>query len=154
MRFLETSKLVKKMVFMVQWEVGNRITSTPDTKDYNALSIVIQYRANTSILFKVPRSVFIPSPEVDSSVILVEVKDHIDHTPADETFFFSFVHNCFIQRRKTLVNNMLAAYPVLPRATIENTLVSLNLDVRIRSEALSLDQIIDLSTAFFHLLSN
>lgn len=153
MRFLETSKLVKKMIFMVQWEVGKRITSTPDTKDYNALSVVIQYRANTSILFKVPRTVFIPAPEVDSALIKIEVKDKMDHLPKDEDFFFTFVHQCFVQRRKTLANNLLAAYPSLSRETIENALVSSDLDVRIRSEALSVDQMIDLSSAFFHLLS-
>ncbi|MDD3124047.1 MAG: 16S rRNA (adenine(1518)-N(6)/adenine(1519)-N(6))-dimethyltransferase RsmA, partial [Candidatus Izemoplasmatales bacterium] len=88
MKFLETSKKVKKMVFMVQYEVAKRITSKPNTKDYNALSIVIQYRASASILFNVPKNVFIPEPSVDSAVIAVEVKNEIAHLADNEEFFF------------------------------------------------------------------
>jgi 16S rRNA (adenine1518-N6/adenine1519-N6)-dimethyltransferase len=152
MKFLETSKKVKKMIFMVQYEVAKRITSKPNTKDYNALSIVIQYRASATILFNVPKNVFIPEPSVDSAVIAVEVKSDIAHLADNEEFFFGFVHNCFTQRRKTLSNNLLSTYPSLNRDKIEQLLNAEDINIQIRSEALSVDQMINLSNRLIHLL--
>lgn len=147
MKFLETSYLTSKLVIMTQLEVAKRITSKPNTKDYNALSVVIQYRAFTNILFKVPKTVFIPMPNVDSAVISVELKQGEKSISIDEPFFFQFVHNTFTQRRKTLINNLLAAYPLIPRTVFEQIIESLNLSLTIRAEALDIPQLIQLSIA-------
>jgi len=145
MRFLETSKKVGKMVFMMQAEVAERVTSRPSTKDYNALTVVINYRAETRILFPVPRSVFIPHPNVDSSVVEVRVRDHFSEQPVDENRFFKLVHQCFVQRRKTLVNNLRQALPDWPRSEIETLLAGCGLDLNIRAEALEIADFIRLT---------
>lgn len=145
MRFLETSKIVTKMVFMMQSEVADRVTSRPSTKDYNALSVIINYRAETRILFPVPRSVFIPHPNVDSAVVEIRVRDHFPEKPADESRFFRFVHECFVQRRKTLVNNLRQALPDWPRSEIENLLAECGLDLNVRAEALETSDFIRLT---------
>jgi len=145
MRFLETSKKVGKMVFMMQAEVAERVTSRPSTKDYNALTVVINYRAETRILFPVPRSVFIPHPNVDSSVVEVRVRDHFSEQPVDENRFFKLVHQCFVQRRKTLVNNLRQALPDWPRSEIETLLAECGLDLNIRAEALEIADFIRLT---------
>jgi len=145
MRFLETSKRVKKLVLMMQHEVAMRITSKPDTKDYNALSVVINYRASTKYLFKVPKTVFVPAPNVDSAIVLVEIRDQIDHRPVDEPLFFDLVHRCFTQRRKTLLNNLREAYTQFDRDYWENLLISLGFSPSIRAEALSIDDFVRLT---------
>jgi 16S rRNA (adenine1518-N6/adenine1519-N6)-dimethyltransferase len=145
MRFLETSKIVTKMVFMMQSEVADRVTSRPATKDYNALTVIINYRAETRILFPVPRSVFLPHPNVDSAVVEIRVRDQYPEKPADERRFFRFVHECFVQRRKTLVNNLRQALPNWPRFEIENLLAECGLDLNIRAEALEISDFIRLS---------
>ncbi|MBU1144447.1 MAG: 16S rRNA (adenine(1518)-N(6)/adenine(1519)-N(6))-dimethyltransferase RsmA [Firmicutes bacterium] len=147
MKFLETSKRVKKLVLMMQYEVAKRITSAPNTKDYNALSVVIQYRAHTSILFKVPKTVFIPAPNVDSAVILVELKNDEEKFKIDESFFFAFVHFAFAQRRKTLINNLLQGYPNQNRIYFEALLTNQKLNLTVRAEALSLEQLLELANA-------
>ncbi len=145
MKFLETSKRVKKLILMVQLEVAKRITSKPNTKDYNALSIAIQYRTTAKILFKVPRNVFIPAPNVDSAVIEVENRDEPIYHVDDELFFFGFIRICFTQRRKTLMNNLRSAYPNTDKVNFEEILNTMNISLDVRAEALSIEDIIYLS---------
>ena len=66
---LSKTDLIKKYIMMMQVEVADRICGKPKTKDYNALSIAIGYRAKATKCFNVPRTVFIPEPNVDSAVI-------------------------------------------------------------------------------------
>lgn len=154
MKFLETSKRVKKLVFMVQYEVGMRITSKPNSKDYNALSIAIQYRASARILFKVPRTVFIPAPNVDSAVVEIITLEEKKYLVSDELFFYRFIRECFTQRRKTLMNNLRSAYPEIPKTDFEDALLSLSIPLNIRAEALSLEEIINLTNAVLPIISD
>lgn len=149
MKFLETSNRVSKLILMMQLEVAQRIASKPNTKDYNALSVVIQYRANTSILFKVPKTVFIPAPNVDSAVIEIELKKEKILPSINENQFYDFAHFAFTQRRKTLVNNLMQAYPDRTRTEIESILSSLGMSTTIRAEAISLEDFTKLFTVFF-----
>lgn len=149
MKFLETSNRVSRLILMMQLEVAQRIASKPNTKDYNALSVVIQYRANTSILFKVPKTVFIPAPNVDSAVIEISLKKEKTLSSEIENQFYDFAHFAFTQRRKTLVNNIMQAYPDRTRAEIESILSSLGMSTTIRAEAISLDEFTRLFKTFF-----
>lgn len=138
----ETSK-IKRYVMMMQEEVADRITSKPDVKDYNALSIAVQYRAIATKELRVPRTVFIPAPNVDSAVIKLELHDKPLYHPNDEKQFFKIVRGAFAQRRKTLVNNLsLLGYS---KDKMYKILDELNLDKSIRSEALSVSDFVDLA---------
>lgn len=145
MRFLETSKRVNRLVLMMQSEVGMRVTSKPSTKDYNALTVVINYRADTKYLFKVPKTVFVPEPNVDSAIIEIKIKNVIENKPKNEAFFFDFVHRCFTQRRKTLLNNLRDSYSQFDRLVWETLLIDMGYNPTIRAEALSIDDFIKLS---------
>lgn len=145
MRFLETSKRVNRMILMMQSEVGMRVTSKPSTKDYNALTVVINYRAETKYMFKVPKTVFVPEPNVDSAIIEIKIKNVIQNKPKNETFFFDFVHRCFTQRRKTLLNNLRDSYSQFDRDVWESLLIELGYNPTIRAEALGIDDFIRLS---------
>lgn len=87
---------------MMQKEVADRFSAVPNTKDYNALSIVTQYRCEVRNVMKVPRNVFMPKPNVDSTVLQFRFLPSKD---INEEAFFSLVKACFKQRRKTILNN-------------------------------------------------
>ena len=144
MKIIEQSKLVKELVLMTQFEVAKRITSKPSTKDYNSLSIAIQYKTNATLEMKVPKTVFIPAPNVDSAIIKLVIKDEIPLVPKDELHFYRLVRSSFAQRRKTLVNNLNSQLGLSKEYSI-NVLESLDLDYRIRAENLSVTDFINLS---------
>lgn len=146
MKFLETSKRVTRLIIMMQQEVALRLTSKPSSKDYNALSIIVQYLTKPSYAFKVPRTVFIPQPNVDSAIVVLEVRKNRDLPESYEQPFFDFIHRCFQQRRKTLVNNLIQGSQAMTRLDIETLLIQHNIPLTIRSEQLTIE---DFKKLFF-----
>ena len=103
-KIFESEADINRIVVMMQKEVADRFAATPNSKDYNALSIITQYLYDVRIVLKVSRNVFEPKPNVDSSV--VEFKKKKDIIPVDnQQAFFNLVKACFDQRRKTMLNN-------------------------------------------------
>lgn len=137
MRFLETSMKVSTLYLMMQMEVANRVTSAPNSKAYGALSVVINYRATSKVLFSIPRSVFVPKPNVDSAIVRLEIRKDVVNRPVDEKRFFVFVHQCFAQRRKTLINNLRAIFSGQTREELETHLNACGLAINIRAESLT-----------------
>ena len=137
----KTTKITR-YVMMMQLEVADRICGKPSTKDYNALSIAIEYRAKATKVIKVPRTVFIPSPNVDSAVVKLDLYKEKKYNALDEEFFFDFIRLCFNQRRKTLVNNLSSKYP---KDFIYKMLEESNIKQTARSEELSIKEFIKLS---------
>ena len=107
---LTATTKITRYVMMMQLEVADRICGKPKTKDYNALSIAIKYRANATKVIKVPRTVFIPAPNVDSAVVKLDLYESKVYSAQDEKHFFDFIRDCFSQRRKTLTNNLSNKY--------------------------------------------
>ncbi len=147
MRFLETSKKVSRLIVMMQLEVASRLAAKPNTKEYNALSIVIQCRANVKTLFKVPRTVFIPAPNVDSAVVALEISPFTALPEDQHKAFYTFVHACFTQRRKTLLNNLLTGPFGLSRSEYETVMSRLNIALDARAEQLEIRRFVDLYLA-------
>ena len=137
----KTTKITR-YVMMMQLEVADRICGKPSTKDYNALSIAIEYRAKATRVIKVPRTVFIPAPNVDSAVVKLDLYENKKYNALDESFFFDFIRLCFNQRRKTLVNNLSNKYS---KSFINEMLISNDIKLTARSEELSIDDFIKLS---------
>ncbi len=147
MRCLESSKRIKRMVVMMQHEVAKRITATPGIKDYNSLSIAVQYRAKATYLFKVSKSVFIPAPAVDSAVVRLDFHDTHRARVEDEAFFFAFVRAAFKQRRKTLLNN-LHEFLALDKADINAQLHAEGIEGSRRADTVTLNDFIRLAEVF------
>ena len=116
---------------MVQKEVALRFNASVNTKDYNALTIILQTLCDIKMVMKVPPAVFHPAPNVESAVVQLRRKD-IDINDMKE--YFEFVKKGFTQRRKTLVNNMKDSYD------IKESLIKMNLSESVRGEALTLVQ--------------
>ncbi len=143
-KLLESDLKIKRIVVMMQKEVAQRLEGSVNTKDYNSLSIAIQYRTTAKIAFPVSREVFIPKPNVDSSVIVLDVLDEPRVKVEDEVFFFRVVKSAFGQRRKTLVNNLHAIFGI-PKQILKDILVELGLKETVRGEGLSIDDFAKLS---------
>lgn len=133
---------IKRYVLMMQLEVADRICGKPATKDYNALSIVIGYKVLATKVIKVPRTVFVPAPNVDSAVVRLDVYEKPPLQAQDEEIFYQVVRTCFQQRRKTLYNNLSLGYD---KVFIQQMLKNLNIPASIRAEALSIKEFILMS---------
>ncbi|ANU14675.1 16S rRNA (adenine(1518)-N(6)/adenine(1519)-N(6))-dimethyltransferase RsmA [Planococcus halocryophilus] len=103
---------IRGMVVMLQKEVAERITAKPGTKAYGSLSIAIQYYTQAEMALTVPKSVFLPQPNVDSAVIRMTKRDVPEVEVIDEDFFFTVTRGSFVQRRKTILNNLQVAMPL------------------------------------------
>ena len=139
-KLIEDDIDVDKIVVMVQKEVGDRFLAKPNTKEYNSLTIFINYYFNTSKLFLVSKNVFMPRPNVDSIVMKLEKKEIINK-PKNEELFFKLVKDSFTQKRKTLKNN-LKSYDF---NKVLEVLKKYNYDENVRAESLPIDVFIEIS---------
>lgn len=126
---------ISQFTFMVQKEVGQRMTGKPKTKDYNALSVLMKYKTDSSIVGEVSRNSFCPAPKVESVLLLVKRKKS-DYEPKNEANFIKFAQTIFSQRRKTIVNNINKVYGI-EKEQIEHELSNQGLKKELRAEELN-----------------
>lgn len=139
MKILEDKYKISKIVVMVQKEVAQRLNAKPNTKEYGAISLAVQYRADTRIAMIVPSSVFMPRPKVDSAVIALDILKKPRINVKDEQMLFSVIRASFGQRRKTLLNS-LSSILDCPKEFIKEVLEKVNIDPGIRGETLTLEE--------------
>jgi len=106
MNLLEKKLPIRGFVVMLQKEVADRISAKPGTKDYGSLSIAVQYYTEAETVMIVPKTVFVPQPNVESAVIRLTVRKEPPVALKDEGFFFQVTRASFAQRRKTILNNL------------------------------------------------
>lgn len=106
MSLLESTLPVETMVLMMQKEVANRLEAVPSTKAYGSLSIALQYHADVEIAFTVPKTVFMPQPNVESAIIRLDIRENPIVQVQNEALFSKVVRASFVQRRKTIWNNL------------------------------------------------
>ena len=146
MKFLEEDIPVTDIVVMVQKEVADRMNAHPNSKDYGALSVAVQYYCDTEIVAKAPRHMFMPQPNVDSTVIGLHVREEKKYNVDNEDIFFKTVKASFGQRRKTLLNS-LGGLGFLSKDQIKIALQEANIDEKRRGETLSIEEFASLSNA-------
>ncbi len=103
-KILET-KQIKTASLMIQKEVCLRLTAKPNTKQYNALSVILQYQAEVAKIMDVKRHMFYPAPNVDSAVIRIIKRNTPLIEESKDLLFKRMVKEAFRQKRKTIVNN-------------------------------------------------
>ncbi len=133
------SGLFDTVTVMIQREVARRICAAPNTPDYGAFGIFVQWHMTAELLFDVPPGCFIPQPKVTSSVIRLTRRAAPPYAVRDEKLLMRIVRAAFNQRRKTLVNALSAGLG-LDKELIGTALTDCGLDIRVRGEALSLAQ--------------
>lgn len=147
MLFLEGDLPWKRMVFMMQKEVAERLCAKAGTKDYGAITLAINYRSNVKKAFNVPPKVFIPRPNVDSAVVVLERLPEPRVQVNDEKLLFRVIKAGFSQRRKTLLNSMSATMQI-EKAEIEKILEKANIDSGRRGETLTLEEFAAIANTF------
>jgi len=148
MGLLEGSVPADSITVMVQKEVADRMASDPGTKDYGALSLAVQYRAETYLAANVPPNCFMPRPGVGSAVIRLSRTEKPRVDVKDEKLMFKLIRASFNQRRKTLVNGISnSAELSIPKENVIRALQEIGLDERVRGETLSLEQFAGLADA-------
>lgn len=142
MRFLEESVHPSAITVMVQKEVADRFVAKPSTEDYGAITMAISLYGDAKIVGQVDKSMFYPVPKVDSSIVRIDVYDK--YAGVNKKNVNKAIKCAFMMRRKTLLNNLTAVYPV-QKDEAAKILESLNIDLKARGETLTLDQIIEIS---------
>lgn len=104
MRVLESRLPVRSMTVMVQKEAADRLCAPPATRECGAVSYAVRYYSTPKLMFKVNRGSFMPSPNVDSAVIRMEIDDRNSLPEAEEKLLFRLIRSGFSQRRKQLTN--------------------------------------------------
>ena len=104
-KLIENHSFFSDAMIMVQYEVAQRLTAKPKTKQYGILSVILNYFADVQLEFKISPNVFYPKPNVDSAIISIKFKNP-DIKVIDEKQFIKLVKNAFTTRRKTLKNSL------------------------------------------------
>lgn len=127
------SRRFRRLVFLVQREVGERMVARPSTPAYGALSLLVAHFGRPRIVRDVPPGAFLPPPKITSSVVRIEVDERAEPDPE----LFALIHQGFAHRRKTLLRNLI--YAGYGKEVAEAALARLGVDLRVRAEALDLE---------------
>lgn len=149
MHLIESKIPFAEFVVMMQKEVADRISAEPNTKAYGSLSIAVQYYMTAKVAFVVPRTVFVPAPNVDSAILKMTRREQPLVQVKDEDFFFRVSKISFIHRRKTLWNNLTSHFGKADetKAKLEQALEIAEIKPSIRGEALSISKFAKLADA-------
>ncbi|OFP95932.1 16S rRNA (adenine(1518)-N(6)/adenine(1519)-N(6))-dimethyltransferase RsmA [Streptococcus constellatus] len=140
-----------EFVVMMQREVADRISAQPNSKSYGSLSIAVQYYMTAKVAFIVPRTVFVPAPNVDSAILKMTRRDKPAVEVKDEPFFFKVSKASFTHRRKTLWNNLTSCFGKSDeiKTRLEIALNNADLSPNVRGEALDLQEFSRLSDSLY-----
>ena len=149
MHLIESGIPFSEFVVMMQKEVADRISAKPNTKAYGSLSIAVQYYMTAKVAFIVPRTVFVPAPNVDSAILKMVRRPEPAVAVEDEKFFFKVSKASFAHRRKTLWNNLTGYFGKTEEAKdkLTKALDQAGLSPSVRGEALSLAEFASLADA-------
>ena len=149
MHLIESGIPFSEFVVMMQKEVADRISAQPNTKAYGSLSIAVQYYMTAKVAFIVPRTVFVPAPNVDSAILKMVRRPEPAVAVEDESFFFKISKASFTHRRKTLWNNLTGYFGKTEEVKdkLTKALDQAGLSPSVRGEALSLAEFASLADA-------
>ncbi|GAB3055358.1 16S rRNA (adenine(1518)-N(6)/adenine(1519)-N(6))-dimethyltransferase RsmA [Salinicoccus sesuvii] len=141
MHFLEQNLPIQRYYVMMQKEVGERISARPNSKAYGSLSIAIDYYTEARVVQNVPKSVFMPPPNVDSIIVEMVRRKKPKVDVEDEPLFFKLTRGAFGQRRKTILNNYSSIFEEgkEKKEALHQMLEKAGIDPRRRGESLSIE---------------
>lgn len=144
MSILEAKLNITSITVMVQKEAAQRICALPGTREVGSVSIAVRYFSEPKLLFNVKRGSFMPSPDVDSAVIRLDVRKQPPVDIKSEENFFKVVRGAFSQRRKTLSNTLSSSLGISKAQVIE-LLEKAGVKQTARAEELSLEEFANIS---------
>lgn len=140
MMLLETNLPIRSITVMVQKEAAQRLCAKVGTRESGAITVGVNYYGTVKKLFDVSRGSFMPSPNVDSAVIRIDINNEGKLDEETEKLFFSIVKNGFSQRRKTLVNALTNKMNI-SKDTVFNAFDDINAEKSVRIEQLTMEQL-------------
>ena len=140
MKLLEDKLDIESITIMIQKEVAQRLVAEPGDNLSGAITYGIHYYTIPESIMEVPHDAFIPAPEVDSEVIKLNVRKEPAVSVKNEEKLFKIIKIAFMQRRKTLINALSNSNIFTTKQEIEEMLVKLGIDTKIRGEKLTLEQ--------------
>ena len=151
MHLIESRIPFSEFVVMMQRAVADRISAQPNSKSYGSLSIAVQYYMTAKVAFIVPRTVFVPAPNVDSAILKMTRRDKPAVEVKDEPFFFKVSKASFTHRRKTLWNDLTSYFGKTDevKTKLEAALSNAELSPSVRGEALALQEFSRLSDSLY-----
>ena len=148
MALLESALPVQTMVLMMQKEVASRLEAKPSTKAYGSLSIALQYYTEVEVAFTVPRTVFMPQPNVESAIIRLDIRPEPIVKVKDQALFMKLVRASFQQRRKTIWNNLRKSLEFKEQEEgLREAFVHSGIDPSRRGESLTIQEFAQLADA-------
>ena len=151
MRLLEEKLPFKKIIVMVQKEAGDRLCAKVGTRESGAVTVAVNYYAKARKLFDVSRGSFMPSPNVDSCVIELDLTQKGNYNVKDEKLFFKMIKSAFAQRRKTILNSISSGMGI-DKAKLSQAIENAGLSQTARAEALTMEELTDLSNKIYEVI--
>lgn len=150
MHLLESDLPIEEMILMMQKEVADRLEAKPSTKEYGSLSIAIQAYMGVEVVFTVPRTVFMPQPNIESAIVRLTTLQESPLNVKDERLFFNMMRASFGQRRKTIWNNLRRVLDDKEKEPLlRKSFESSGIDPSRRGESLSIDEFSVLADALY-----
>ena len=138
MTLLESRLPIESITVMVQREAADRLCAEVGSRDAGAVTVAVDYYAKAQKLFNVSRGAFMPSPNVDSAVIRLELRGEPPVKVDDEKKFFRLVKSAFGQRRKTASNSISAGMGI-PKDEVAAALERAGFDKSVRAESFTME---------------
>lgn len=140
---LEGPRRPQRLALMLQLEVAERLVARPP--DLTILGVATQFYAEPRLAFRVPPTVFIPPPKVESAVVVLDVRDRLPLPEERHRQFFRVVNAGFRQKRKQVANS-LAAELDLPKSEVTAWLGAAGVDPMRRAQTLEVEEWVRLTT--------
>ena len=137
---LESRLPIKAVTVMIQKEAADRLCTPVGSRDSGAITVCTNYYAEVRQLFNVSRGSFMPAPNVDSTVIRLDIREYPAVTVSDEKKFFRMVKAAFAQRRKTALNSISSGMGI-SKTQVAEALAASGLDENVRAEKLTMQEL-------------
>ena len=137
---LESRLPIKAVTVMIQKEAADRLCTPVGSRDSGAITVCTNYYAEVRQLFNVSRGSFMPAPNVDSTVIRLDIREYPAVEVSDEKKFFKMVKAAFAQRRKTALNSISSGMG-LSKTQVADALRASGLEENVRAEKLTMDEL-------------
>lgn len=149
MELLESGLPFEYITIMIQSEVADRLCAKAGSKEYGAITAVVNYYGEAEKLFKVSAGNFIPAPKVDSTVVRIKLHKEKPYVPKDEDTLFRTIRAAFEQRRKTLPNALSAGFQDVPKDVLTRIIEECGHRADIRGERLDIAQFVALADCIY-----
>lgn len=149
MKLLEEELDLESITVMVQKEVANRLIAIPGGKETGAITYSVYYYAQAQGILEVPKSSFIPEPEVTSKVIQLFIRKEPPVKGKNREIMFRIIKCAFMQRRKTLLNALVNTNVFKNKDQGAQILETLGIEINSRAENLTLEDYAKITDLLF-----